>query len=249
MQPNQNIANQPATGVDNYAGPVVSNASPVANNNVNNSDNDVVFRDKPKKNIGVILGIILLVLIAAGGIGFGVWAMMDGNTQKNALNEQISSLKQQNNELQDKPDANSGNVTNVGGDVGTADYIYVGEWGIKIKIPEDLVSINYIVGFSDLGNSALRVSGMKKPSGSGWALQDFADIRKNVLGSVVRFAKDAEIPKESAPTIVFSNDEYKYAYYHPQAVYSIEESEQDWETASMELIRTMLTTSENYSSI
>ena len=63
---------------------------------------DVVFQDKPKKNMGVILTIVLLVLLAAGGIGFGVWAMMDGNSQVAKKDEQISVLKKQNSELQDK---------------------------------------------------------------------------------------------------------------------------------------------------
>lgn len=52
---------------------------------------------KPGK--GLIIGMIVCAIIAVGGIGFGVWAMMDGNTQKEQLNLQISALKNQNNEL------------------------------------------------------------------------------------------------------------------------------------------------------
>lgn len=56
---------------------------------------DVVFQDKPKKNMGVILTIVLLALLAAGGIGFGVWAMMDGNSQVAKKDEQIAGLRGQ----------------------------------------------------------------------------------------------------------------------------------------------------------
>lgn len=63
---------------------------------------DVVFNDKPKKNIGMILGMILLLILAAGGIGFGVWAMMNGNQQKEVLNSRINELEQKNKELSDK---------------------------------------------------------------------------------------------------------------------------------------------------
>ena len=55
-----------------------------------------------KKGKGMVLGMICLGLLAVGGIGFGVWAMLDGNSQKESLNSQISDLKQQNNELLDQ---------------------------------------------------------------------------------------------------------------------------------------------------
>ena len=55
-----------------------------------------------KKGKGAILGMILLGILAVGGISFGVWEMLDANTQKEQLNSQISTLKQQNNELQGK---------------------------------------------------------------------------------------------------------------------------------------------------
>ena len=60
---------------------------------------DIVFNNKPKKKTGMILCIILLLLIAAGGVGFGVWAWMDGNSQRDSLNAQINSLKEQNSKL------------------------------------------------------------------------------------------------------------------------------------------------------
>lgn len=52
-----------------------------------------------KKNNGMLIGLILCLLVAAGGIGFGVFAMMDGNAQTTELNKQISSLKKQNSDL------------------------------------------------------------------------------------------------------------------------------------------------------
>ena len=55
-----------------------------------------------KSSKGMLYGLILCLILAVGGIGFGVWAMMDGNTQKEQLNTQISSLKKQNNELSEK---------------------------------------------------------------------------------------------------------------------------------------------------
>ncbi|MDO4747107.1 MAG: hypothetical protein Q4A70_02075 [Candidatus Saccharibacteria bacterium] len=64
-------------------------------------DNTMVaeMNEKKKTGNGMLIGMILCALIALGGVGFGVWAMMDGNTQKEQLNSQISALKSQINEL------------------------------------------------------------------------------------------------------------------------------------------------------
>ena len=55
-------------------------------NNISSSasNNDVVFRDRPQKKTGMIIGMICLALLAIGGIGFGVWAYLSGN-QKEVL--------------------------------------------------------------------------------------------------------------------------------------------------------------------
>ena len=73
--------------------------------------NDVVFQDKPKKNHGMLYGMILLAILAAGGIGFGVWAMLDGNSrvqkkdeQVAELNNQVESLQQEKNDLSERID-------------------------------------------------------------------------------------------------------------------------------------------------
>ena len=77
---------------------------------------DIVFSNKPKKKTGMILGMILFAILAIGGVGFGVWAMMDGNTQKEALNKQIDNLIAQNGELQSKLNNSGDAIINVGED-------------------------------------------------------------------------------------------------------------------------------------
>lgn len=64
-----------------------------------------------KTGNGMLIGMILCALIALGGVGFGVWAMMDGNTQKEQLNSQISALKSQVNALQEKISTGPGDGT------------------------------------------------------------------------------------------------------------------------------------------
>ena len=85
----------PAAGATPAMGQTVR---PVANA-PENQNNNVVFQDKPKKNTAMILGMVILLILAIGGIGFGVWTMMDGNQQREQLNTQIEALKKQKSDL------------------------------------------------------------------------------------------------------------------------------------------------------
>lgn len=82
MQPNNNMANSTAPAPAPMTTPM-------------NPGGDVVFKDKPKKNKGMIIGMIILAFLAAGGIGFGVWAYLSGNQKISDLNNQISDLQNQ----------------------------------------------------------------------------------------------------------------------------------------------------------
>ena len=53
--------------------------------------------EKKKGGNGMLYGMILCAVLAIGGIGFGVWAMMDGNTKAEQLSAQNTVLKEQNN--------------------------------------------------------------------------------------------------------------------------------------------------------
>lgn len=101
MQPGANA------GVDNTNN--VNSASSAGLGSVPNSGaavgttQNLMTQGQPKKKgNAMLLGMIVFALLAAGGIGFGVWAMLDGNSQIAKKDEQISALKKQNNELQDK---------------------------------------------------------------------------------------------------------------------------------------------------
>lgn len=230
MQPN-NTAN------DTSPAPVPM-ATPI------NPGGDIIFNDKPKKKTGIIIGILFLVLLAAGGIGFGIWAYLDGNQKTANLNNQISVLQ---NQLANQPEIDETIVdVNTNSDVNIADYIYVGEWGLKIKIPDNLLFTSYSFR-SD--SDALDISGAIKTSDNEIAVPDFAKIPNSVLGIIERFPIDEEIPQASGPMIVFSDNNYKYGYYHPQSVYSTDEASQQWEVNSVDLIQQILTNEDNYSKI
>ena len=102
--------------------------------------NDVVFQDKPKKNMIMILGMVLLGILAIGGIAFGVWEMMDGNAQMakkdeqiKELNSQISLLEQEKEELEAQIESLSGLSNSDDVSVSDENYVYLDELGIKLR--------------------------------------------------------------------------------------------------------------------
>ena len=205
----------------------------------------------PKKGHGMLVGLILCLLLAAGGVGFGVWAWMDGNTQKDTLNSQIAELKKQNNELRDKlsskPEVEEDVTVDVETDsnVNTADYIYVGEWGVKIKIPEELAIVNYSVSESVYGSS-LEVAGSKeKVDGSESAV---ANLENASAGFIMRSNNsDGFYPYG---TLVYTDGSgNKYYYSGPQAYPDLSESDLNLWKESQRIIQDMLMTPENYSEI
>lgn len=209
-----------------------------------------------KTGNGMLIGMILCALIALGGVGFGIWAMMDGNTQKEQLNSQISTLKNQNKELKDKIDSGIGGdevIVDINTETNTVadakDYIFVGNWGLKIRIPETMETATYSFDYGD-GYTVLRVSGVTKDSGQD--LPDFAKIAKCVLGVVERYSK-ANVEAGVVPSWYgepfMSNDGFNYYYSSPQEVCTNVQEFQQRETNTVNEIKSMLTATANYSKI
>ena len=84
MQPEGNVQNEAASATN-----VASMTTP----EVLKKDN--MFENAPKKSNGMLIGLVLCLILAIGGIGFGVWAMMDGNSRAQKKDEQISQLQSQ----------------------------------------------------------------------------------------------------------------------------------------------------------
>ena len=118
MEPNQTVGDAPAPAP--ASAPVSTPASAPEQNMMSQGVSE------KKKGKGAIYGMVLLAILAAGGIGFGVWAMMDGNAGKAQLQEQIDALKTINAQLQEKIDSSSSggqsanNSTNTDTPVATA---------------------------------------------------------------------------------------------------------------------------------
>ena len=135
MEPNQNVrtngirqttANTPIAPVSSAPTPAPTKASETPT---------MEATGVKKSGKGVLLGMVLLGILAVGGIAFGVWEMMDGNKRVEDLNGQISTLRTQNSELNTRiaeleEEIAESNNTDDG-------YLYMDGIGLKIKQSDD----------------------------------------------------------------------------------------------------------------
>ena len=155
MEPNNNMQNDNMSEPRPVKVPGFANSGSASGGDASggatpaNGGNDVVFQDKPKKNHSMLYGMILLAILAAGGIGFGVWAMMDGNSRAQKKDEQISQLQSQ---LAEKSEVVVDDDTTV------VDDTSVGEYKNPV-IRSDNTEVSYYVNFQSsyiLGQDATR---------------------------------------------------------------------------------------------
>ncbi|MBQ2695586.1 hypothetical protein IJG04_03060 [Candidatus Saccharibacteria bacterium] len=179
MEPNQNMntqnpvqpvagAGETGTSVANGATPEMAGPTPeqmmdsaLQEQESTMGANAEVKPEKPKKKSSAVwLVIALMAVLMLGGIGFGVWEMIASNQQIEGLNKQITALRQDNSELQaqidEMPVAEDGDtIINIDTDtvVNSVDYIYLGEFGIKIQKPENWQSMISGYGYYNDGSS------------------------------------------------------------------------------------------------
>ncbi len=248
----ENIQTNTSTGpgfVDLNAAAGTSQASQAPRTTPMNPGKDIVFRDKPKKNVGTMIGIIILIFLAGGGAGFGTWAYLSGNEKEANMNAKIEDL---NAQLAAKPEVDETVVNvNTDSDVDTTNYIYIGEWGIKIKKPSELNMLSYLVDYraSEDGLAYLYVNGVY---GNPSSVPSFINTSVNEywLGCLTRLADGAELaPFDAVGDPIVTIDGFEYYYGSPNGPSSSNEQDYDLEEQSTKLINQMLTNPENYSKI
>ncbi len=227
------------------------NANNTPNSSANGKD-EIVFTNKPKKSAGMITALVCAIILAIGGVGFGVWAIMDGNSKVAKKDEQINALKELNNKqpinVEIDTEIDKEPVSSISDTIDTAGYIYVGEWGLKIKVPENLELATFMYDYGN-GYDVLRVSGATK---GGQAIPDFASVSKCVLGVVERYSKanvEAGVVPDWYGEPLRSEDGYNYYYASPQDLCTEVEGNAKWEGDTVDTIKNMLMDSSAYSKI
>ena len=206
-----------------------------------------VVENKQKGGNGLKIATAIACIVAVCGIGFGVYGMIQSLQKDSQISNLKAQIKEDDGTITTIETPEIETVTNNGTTItitdptmskeNTKDYLYIGEWGVKIKIPENLKGISYI--YDNHSRFSLCVNGI---ANGGHYAPDFADIHKNTdgLGCIAQYF-DSELTEEQKQTASFSNGEFYLVYSHPQAVYSIDKGEQNWEVDSANLIQEMLT--------
>ncbi len=120
-------------------------------------------------------------------------------------------------------------------------YIYLDEWGIKLRVPEDLVSVSYI--YDQKYRPSICFNGLKKGIQS---FPAFADVAQNpggmgCLRRVEVTEGDSDQSGQSFGTRVFTdNHGYNYFYVAPSRTFATEAAEQGLEQTSVQVIKNML---------
>lgn len=196
------------------------------------------------KNLTVIS--IILGIVAVIGIALGVWGLVDAMATRDELTDATAALNSAN-EIVDKIASETGitinNVEDVPDYAPIGDTIYISEWGIKIKIPDNLHEVSYILDAKY--RPQLCVSGLESSITN--VFPTFADIDRNPggLGCLTQVdvsEGNADGNGYSFGELAYTSGNYNYFYTAPANPFSTDPSEQNLEQTSVQIIKTMLTT-------
>ena len=107
----------------------------------------VVENNKQNGGNGLKIATAIACIVAVCGIGFGVYGMIQSSQKDN----QVSDLQKQINALNDELSSKNNGTTDSSPTVNDnpKDYLYIGEWGVKIKIPDGLYIYDYKVKLAE----------------------------------------------------------------------------------------------------
>ena len=212
---------------------------------------------------GLKVAAIVASVVAVCGISFGVYGMIQ-SAQKE---KQFSNLKVQikkddgttttveTPKIETKTDDGTTiTITDTPAEkVNTKEYIYIGEWGLKVKLPEGLHEVEYSIhnpreiemtdpGYvdSEVGASSLSVKAWRNAKDS---------VTYSSAGPSCNNAIIVRVPKgkRSSDTVAFSKGDYDYFFAGWHAVCDDREMPAASRTAGD--LRKALTDPDNYSEI
>lgn len=230
-----------------------------SNVELNRINKDSMTVSNNNNNILKVAALVMAFLTLCG-IGFGVYELVENNKkneEKVALEKMVKEKEEIIKEYQFFEKKDSEEIANdeiliieessAEGDV--QKYIYIGQWGIKIALPDGLSLTGYEYAMKN-GYSTLLVRGVDcRENGRCQYAPEFSMDDNFSLGAIIRIHEGGNpyegiVEREK----MFTIDGYDYYYEHPQSVYSLGD-EQQWEVSTVNLIRDMLTNQNNYSKI
>ena len=219
---------------------------------------------------GPIIGMVCGLLFGVAGITFGVIEMTKKPETTPAPTEQCKDIAD-DSETEDtdtkEPDTEEpqGSV-----DINSKDYIFIGDVGVKIKIPDSIKDVSYIYRKSTARNrntnegyyGSLYINGRASDDTTGMDVdyvEDFSDIFINNggLGAVSFYADPAKcghgtsspVETECPMTIKVGEKTIGMRYGGIQTTFSESQTQIDWETKAADIVKSILSNPDNYSVI
>lgn len=201
-----------------------------------------------KSGKGAVIGMVICSILALAGVGFGVYEMMnkpatqDLKIQVKDTDGEITTIE--TDKIEKTDDGKTITIADSVAETSSKDYIYVGRWGLKIKVGDELEEVTYKFGY-DPSTSAwsLQLSGGLK---GGQDLYEFSLIDKCSLGAVTKVKKEhSESYAHYGGKLVMTDGDYEFYYSHPQDICGPEWSKES-ETKVAEAIERILTNPDNY---
>lgn len=191
----------------------------------------------PKANNNTLIIIIALALLAIGGIIVSTAVFISKTQEISALSEKLSAQQT----IIDK----NVSIGITEGQIATEDYLYIGEWGIKIKLPEGLTHVNYYYNGNSTNRTTVSINGIK---GNPDQLPEFANTPSNNqwLGYIVRVSSGYG---DLDGSYVASFGGYDFYYEIRQQTISKSEADIILEKESESLLKQNFLDPNNYSAI
>ena len=202
-----------------------------------------------KKSKAPIVGMIVLAILALSGAGFGVYGMLKANEKPQPQDLKIQ-VKEDDGTVTtidaDKIEKTDDDKTIVIADTpvetSSKDYVYIGRWGLKIKVGDELEEVTYRFDYdSDNRGWILSLSGGIKGTQN---MPVFGTVEECPLGSVALLPEDADLVHYGG-RLVMTNGDRNFYYFHPNGICGPELS-MDQEIKTVEAIERILTNPDNY---
>lgn len=171
----QNMANEPQFGVANDG-----MTTPVAPMPAPEPATTPMPAPAERKHQWMAVALVVCVILAIGGIGFGIWAMTSNSAEASRLNSEIASLKSQNADLTEKvAQLEANNETSIEAkawkstELQNGVFYVLGENGeVVAQSDANTPTVNEVVECESSDDNTVLTCSVETSEGEGWFLYD-----------------------------------------------------------------------------
>ena len=227
------------THFDNMQNPNMNPTQPIVSSQPAAAPQTPEQKAKLYMTLSIVFGALAFV-----GIILGIWSLVSNISTSNKLKSAQTELANANAiiaKVEEETGAVINSPDNVPAYTPVTGNIYIDDWGIKFKIPDDLTDISYTVDAKYRPQVCFTgyKTGMKYFPG-------FADIDQNTksLGCITRVASyEGDSDKDTGASFgqpVYSYGDYNYFYSAPTEHFSQDAAEQGLEDTAVQIIKNMI---------